>query len=123
MKYSLREGIINPRLYPVLLAPASDKKGEAITSLAELESVKPYELVLDINREGFMNPAVIPSDYSRLWLKRSCRVCGRAIKNFALGLIQQAAAFVMRVYTFARWAGFYSGSTVFPIPLLNAFRK
>ncbi|WP_191968579.1 hypothetical protein [Cellvibrio sp. KY-GH-1] len=41
MKYSLREGIINPRLYPVLLAPASDKKGEAIISLAELNP-QPY---------------------------------------------------------------------------------
>lgn len=80
---------INPRLYRVLLAPANDRKGDAITSLAELESLKPYELVMDINREGLINPVVIPGDYSRLWLKRSCRVRGRVIKNFAMGSIQQ----------------------------------
>jgi len=80
---------VNPRLYKVMVAPATDKKIEAVQSIAELDRFKPYELVLDINREGFINPILIPSDFSILWLMRSCRVRGKVIKNFSLGSVSQ----------------------------------
>ncbi|MDO8342472.1 MAG: hypothetical protein Q7T48_04675 [Cellvibrio sp.] len=80
---------VNPRLYKVMVAPATDKKIEAVQSIAELDRFKPYELVLDINREGFINPVLIPSDFSILWLMRSCRVRGKVIKNFSLGSVSQ----------------------------------
>jgi len=80
---------LNPRLYKVLIAPATDKKIEAVQSLAELDRFKPYELVLDVNRDGFINPVLIPRDFSIFWLRRSCRVRGKVIKNFSLGSVSQ----------------------------------
>jgi hypothetical protein len=80
---------VNPRLYKILLAPASDDRIASAQTLAELDRYKPYELVLDISREGVINPVKIPHDYSILWLFRSCRVRGKVIKNFSIGSIAQ----------------------------------
>lgn len=80
---------VNPRLYKIYVAPASDKTTDAITTLAELERFKPYELVLDIDREGVINPALIPGEFSRFWFFRRCRVRGRVIKNFSMGSLTQ----------------------------------
>ncbi|WP_331351038.1 hypothetical protein [Cellvibrio sp. UBA7671] len=79
----------NPRLYKVLVAPAGDKAIDDIATIAELERFKPFEVVLDFNREGLLNPVLIPRDYPLLWLRRSCRVRGRVIKNFSLGTLTQ----------------------------------
>lgn len=79
----------NPRLYKILVAPASDKTIEGITTIPELERFKPFEVVLDFNREGLINPVLIPQEYPLLWLRRSCRVRGRVIKKFSLGTVTQ----------------------------------
>lgn len=79
----------NPRAHKIYIAPAADKKIELVHSVAELERFKPYELVLDINQEGAINHIKIPSEFSRLWLLRSCRVRGKVIKNFSIGSIAQ----------------------------------
>lgn len=80
---------VNPRLYKIYIAPATDSKIDAINSIAELERFKPYELVLDINREGVINPVIIPDEFSRFWFFRRCRVRGNVIKNFSMGTLTQ----------------------------------
>ncbi|WP_331345146.1 hypothetical protein [Cellvibrio sp. UBA7661] len=79
----------NPRLYKIFVAPADDKTIDGITGLPELERFNPFEVVLDVNREGIINPVLIPNEYPLLWLRRSCRVRGRVIKNFSLGTLTQ----------------------------------
>lgn len=79
----------NPRLYLVYVAPAVDRAIETITSVDELERYKPYQLVLDVSREGSIRPIKIPGEFSKLWLYRYCRVRGRVIKHFALGDLGQ----------------------------------
>jgi hypothetical protein len=79
----------NPRLYKIYIAPAADKKIEHVKSVNELERFRPFEVVLDINREGIINPVRIPSEYAKLWFFRSCRVRGKVIKNFSIGNVSQ----------------------------------
>lgn len=79
----------NPRLYKIYIAPAADKKIELVKSVAELEHFRPFEVVLDINREGIIRPVRIPNEFAKFWFFRSCRVRGKVIKNFSIGNVTQ----------------------------------
>ena len=76
----------------LLIAPATDKRIEKVTSLDELESYKAYEPVLGEIKRGTVEIAAIPEVLSRYWLYCKCRVRGKVSKWFNNGFIWENKA-------------------------------
>ncbi len=77
----------NLRGYRLLIAPAADKKIDAVKNIAELERYKPYAAVLNLDPNGAITILPIPDYLSKFWRLRMCRIRGRVIKNFSIGSV------------------------------------
>ena len=75
----------NPQELRVLIAPASDKSIEQVTTLEELEAYKPYEPVLTTDVQGAISILPIPNIIAQFWPFCNCRVTGKVSKWFHIG--------------------------------------
>ncbi|MEO6734588.1 MAG: hypothetical protein ABIN01_25430 [Ferruginibacter sp.] len=72
--------------FRLFIAPLTDKKMQAITSIEELEKYKPYEPVLtNRNADGRFDILPIPVNISMYWPFCNCRVTGKVSKWFHIG--------------------------------------
>ncbi|MGJ7032028.1 hypothetical protein [Niabella hirudinis] len=70
----------------VFLAPATGKEAQGIKSIADLETLQPYEAILsNRNAEGQVSILPVPAAISRFWLVCRCRVTGKVSKWFRFG--------------------------------------
>jgi len=69
----------------VFITPVSGKKLEQVSVLDELEAYKPYEAVLNSDRQGNITILPIPSFITQFWPVCNCRVTGKISKWFRKG--------------------------------------
>jgi hypothetical protein len=82
-------GNVNPKELRVLIAPSADKRIDQVSTMTELKKFKPYEALINYDAKGNIKVLPIPSYLIKLWNLRICRVRGRVIKNFSIGIINQ----------------------------------
>lgn len=91
LEFNLKDSISALRQHPdlsevrVFIAPARDKNIQNVTSIAMLESYKPYEAILNKDAEGNYNILPIPVSVSQFWPFCNCRVTGKVAKWFLVG--------------------------------------
>lgn len=85
----LDTGGLNPKELRVFIAPSADKRIDDINTMSELKKFKPYEALLNFDAEGAVKILPIPTYLIKLWNLRICRIRGRVIKNFSIGIINQ----------------------------------
>lgn len=73
----------------LFIAPSADKRIDKINSMAELKKFKPYEALIKFDRKGAIKLLPIPSYLIKLWNIRICRIRGKVIKNFSLGILHK----------------------------------
>lgn len=76
---------INPNDLKLFIAPVRDKRMLQLTSIEELEKLKPYEPVIRRNANGDFSILPIPGNISLFWPKCKCRVTGKLSKWFQVG--------------------------------------
>ena len=70
----------------LFLAPATDKQAQRIRTITDLETMQPYEAMLNSRAsEGQVSILPVPAVISRFWLVCRCRVTGRVSKWFHFG--------------------------------------
>ncbi len=69
----------------LFIAPVTNKKMQAISSIEQLEKLKPYEPVLTRGAEGRFDILPVPVDLSQFWHLCICRIKGKVSKWFHIG--------------------------------------
>ena len=69
----------------LFIVPVTNKKMQSISSIEQLEKLKPYEPVLTRGAEGRFDILPIPVDLSAFWHLCICRIKGKVSKWFHIG--------------------------------------